>query len=207
MRIFIENKDVDNLDDIIYGDNFDLFKDYIKSYHGRIENGLIVRFYLNEFLKHYDSDVLNSLDSFKSLIKMVHDIWESATNKNQPIVFRRGGESGEIFFSDNIYVASVYGGVLNAYAVNFKNPFIMDCDGADWMDIDEPQIMDGYSYDGKVSTDGVVEFIKANTDYDGVVFKNLYEGSGAGVFGTSTIYVSLNKDNYINLTNNKKNHT
>ena len=207
MRIFIENKDMDNLDDIIYGDNFDLFKDYIISYHGRIENGLIVRFYLNEFLKHYDSDVLSSLDSFKSLIKMVHGVWESATNKNQPIVFRRGGESGEMFFSDNIYVASVYGGVLNAYAVNFKNPFIMDCDGADWMDIDEPQIMDGYSYDGKVSTDGAVEFIKANTDYDGVVFKNLYEGSGAGVFGTSTIYVSLNKDNYINLTNNKKNHT
>lgn len=112
MRIFIENKDMDNLDDIIYGDNFDLFKDYIRSYHGRIENGLIVRFYLNEFLKHYDSDVLNSLDSFKSLIKMVHSVWESVTNKNQPIVFRRGGESGEMFFSDNIYVASVYGGVV-----------------------------------------------------------------------------------------------
>lgn len=203
MRIFIENKDMDNLDDIIYGDNFELFKDYIRSYHGMIENGLIVRFYLNEFLKHYDSDVLSSLDSFKSLIKMVHDVWEASTNKNQHIAFRRGGESGEMFFSDNIYVASVYGGALNAYIIDFKNPFIMDCDGADWMDIDEPQIMGGHSYDGKVSTDNVVEFIKKNTDHDGVVFKNLYEGSGAGVFGASTIYVSLYKNTYTNLTNNK----
>ena len=71
------------------------------------------------------------------------------------------------------------------------------------MDIDEPKIMKGISYDGKVSTDNIVEFIKENKPkYDGIILLNLYEGSGAGVFGTSNIYISLNENNIINLTNN-----
>jgi hypothetical protein len=71
------------------------------------------------------------------------------------------------------------------------------------MNIDEPNIMKGKSYDGKVSTDNVVEFIKKEkTEYDGIIFLNLYEGSGSDAFGSSNIYVSLNNKNVVNLTNN-----
>jgi hypothetical protein len=61
--------------------------------------------------------------------------------------------------------------------------------------------MRGVSHDGKVSTDNVVDFMRGE-GFDGVVFLNLYEGSGADVFGPSNIYVTFSKDNVINLTNN-----
>lgn len=64
--------------------------------------------------------------------------------------------------------------------------------------------MKGESYDGTVTTDSVVEFIKKqhSQKYDGVVFLNIYEGSGASVFGESNIYVIFNSKNVNPLTNN-----
>lgn len=63
--------------------------------------------------------------------------------------------------------------------------------------------MKGESYDGTVSTDNIVDFIKKEKkEYDGIIFLNLFEGSGADVFGSSTIYVSLDKNTVVKLTNN-----
>jgi hypothetical protein len=192
-----------NFNDIIYSDNFHVFKNKIKSYHGRIEDGLIVRFYLNEFLKYYDVNELNNIKNWDDFVSYAHNIWNRKSKSNQEIVFRRGGYSDEMFFSNNIYVASVYSGSLNAYVLNFKKPYILDCKESDWMNIDEPKIMRRESYDGKVSTDNIVGFIKKEkTEYDGIIFLNLYEGSGADAFGSSNIYVSLNNKNIVNLTNN-----
>lgn len=191
-----------NFNEIIYGDNFHIFQNKIKSYHGRIEDGLIVRFYLNEFLKYYDVGDLNVIKSWEEFKNYVHDIWDSQKSPNQEVVFRRGKKNPEMFFSNNIYVASVYSGVLNAYILDFKNPYILDCKESDWMNIEEPKIMKGKSYDGMVSTDNIVEFIKKRRKFDGVIFLNLYEGSGAEVFGSSNIYVSLNENNVVSLTNN-----
>lgn len=198
-----ENYENDDFIDIIYGDNFNLFKNKIKSYHGRIEDGLIVRFYLNEFLKYYDVSDLDNIKNWDDFLKTIHSIWNTKKTEKQEIVFRRGKISNETFFSNNIYVASVYSGMLNAYILNFKTPYILDCKDSDWMNIDEPKIMKGISYDGKVSTDNIVEFIKDNKpNYDGIVLLNLYEGSGANAFGSSNIYISLNDNNILNLTNN-----
>jgi hypothetical protein len=203
-RAFLNESNSENrFNDIIYGDNFNIFRNMIKSYHGRIKDGLIVRFYLKEFLKYYDEDELNNIRSWDRFIESVHTIWDKKRTPNQEIVFRRGEKGSEMFFSNNIYVASVYSGPLNAHLLDFKKPYILDCKDSNWMDIDEPEIMKGKSYDGKVSTDNIVDFIKdEKLDYDGIVLLNLYEGSGAGVFGSSTIYISLNEDNIVNLTNN-----
>ena len=198
-----ENHKSDNFRDIIYGDNFNIFKNKIKSYHGRIEDGLIVRFYLNEFLKYYDVSELDNIENWDDFLKSIHSVWNSKKTSKQEIVYRRGNITEEAFFSNNIYVASVYSGSLNAYILNFNTPYILDCKDSDWMNIDEPKIMKGVSYDGKVSTDNIVEFIKDNKlKYDGIILLNLYEGSGADVFGPSNIYISLNKNNIVNLTNN-----
>lgn len=198
-----ENYLGNNFNDIIYGDNFKIFKNKIKSYHGRIEDGLVVKFYLNEFLKYYDISELNKIQNWDNFVKSIYSIWDSKKTAKQEIVFRRGDITEEAFFSNNIYVASVYSGTLNAYVLNFKTPYILDCKDSDWMNIDEPKIMKGVSYDGKVSTDNIVEFIKdKKLEYDGIILLNLYEGSGADVFGSSNIYISLNKNNIVNLTNN-----
>lgn len=192
------------LNDIIYDPQFfNIFKNNIQSYHPRIENGLIVKFYLKEFLKYYDINDLSKIKSWDEFVKSIHNVWDKKKNSNQEVVYRRGKLNDEMFFSNNIYVASVYGGVLNAYILNFKNPYIIDCKESDWFNIDEPEIMKDVSYDGTVSSDNVVEYIKdKKLNYDGVIFLNLYEGSGADVFGVSNIYVSLNKNTIINLTNN-----
>ena len=199
-----ENYLKSDINDILYGDYHHIFKNKIKSHHGRIEDGLIVRFYINEYLKYYDIDNLKGVASWDDFITIIHDIWNrKKTSPNQEIVFRRGKNiESDMFFSNNIYVASVYSGILNAYILNLKNPYTLNCNDSDWMNIDEPEIMRGESYDGKVSTDNIVDFIKKLKKYDGIVFKNLYEGSGAEVFGTSTIYVSLDGNNVVNLTNN-----
>ena len=198
-----ENYLGNDFNDIIYGDNFNIFKNKIKSYHGRIEDGLIVRFYLNEFLKYYDVSELNNIENWDDFVKLIYSIWNNKKTAKQEIVFRRGNISDEAFFSNNIYVASVYSGILNAYILNFKTPYILDCKGSDWMNIDEPKIMKGVSYDGKVSTDNIIEFIKnKKPNYDGIILLNLYEGSGADVFGSSNIYISLDRYNMVNLTNN-----
>lgn len=200
-----ENHINDNLSDIIYGDNFHIFKDKIKSYHGRIEDGLIVRFYLKEFLKHYNISDLGNIKNWDEFIKSIHNIWKSKIHSKNEIVFRRGDINEDSFFSNNIYVASVYSGPLNAYVLNFKTPYILDCKDSDWDAIPEPKIMKGISYDGTVSTDNIVKFIKnKKPKYDGIILLNLYEGSGAGVFGPSNIYISLNNNNILNLTNNLK---
>jgi hypothetical protein len=197
-----ENISENDFRDIIYGDNFKIFKNNIKSYHSRIEDGLIVKFYLNEYLKHYDVKELDNLTSWNEFTNAVYNKWEEQRTLNQQIVFRRGfEETNNMFFSTNINVASVYGGVLNAYLFNANYPYVLDCKGSSWIDIDEPNIMRGVSHDGKVSTDNVVDFMRGE-GFDGVVFLNLYEGSGADVFGSSNIYVTFNKDNVINLTNN-----
>jgi len=197
-----ENISENDFRDIIYGDNFNIFKNNIKSYHSRIEDGLIAKFYLNEYLKHYDVKELDNLTSWNEFTNAVYDKWEDQRTSNQQIVFRRGfEETNNMFFSTNINVASVYGGVLNAYLFNANYPYVLDCKGSSWIDIDEPNIMRGVSHDGKVSTDNVVDFMRGE-GFDGVVFLNLYEGSGADVFGPSNIYVTFNKDNVINLTNN-----
>lgn len=194
----------DKLNDIIYDPEFfHIFDKKIVSYHAGIESGLIVKFYLKEFLKYYDINDLSKIKSWDEFIKSIYNMWDKKKNSNQEIVYRRGKLNDEMFFSNNIYVASVYGGVLNAYILNFKNPYIIDCKESDWFDIEEPEIMKDVSYDGTVSTDNVVEYIKdEKLNYDGVIFLNLYEGSGAGGFGASTVYVSLNKNTVINLTNN-----
>ncbi len=191
--------------DIIYGEHFNIFKNKIRSYHGKIEDGLIVRFYLKEFLKYYNESELNKINDWSEFIEYVNKAWNTEkVNPNQEIVFRRGNITTESFFSNNIYVASVYSGILNAYILNFKNPYILDCKESDWMNIEEPEIMKGESYDGTLSTDNIVEFIKEKKVYDGIIFLNLYEGSGAEVFGTSNIYVSLDEKNIKNITNNEK---
>lgn len=203
-QYLIENDSKSDLySDIIYGDNFNIFKNKIKSYHGRIEDGLIVKFYIREYLKHYDVKELDNLTSWNEFTDAVHDIWDNQkTTPDQEVVFRRNdSESDVMFFSNDINVASVYRGDLNAYILNFKNPYIIDCKDSTWMDIDEPKIMKGTSFDGKVSTDNVIDFM-IGKGFDGVVFLNLYEGSGSEIFGSSNVYVSLDKDNVINLTNN-----
>lgn len=130
-------------------------------------------------------------------------MWSKKKTAKQEIVFRGGGEADEMFFSNNIYVAAVFSNRLNAYVLNFKNPYILDCENSDWMNINEPEIMKGESYDGTVSTDNIVDFIKKEKkEYDGIIFLNLFEGSGADVFGSSTIYVSLDKNTVVKLTNN-----
>lgn len=192
-----------NLDNIIYGDNFHIFKDKIQSHHARIERGLIVNFYLNEFLKYYDASDLDKIANWDEFVNSIYAIWNQKKSSNQEIVFRRGSINEESFFSNNIYVASVYSGKLNAYILNFQTPFILDCKGADWMDIDKPEIMKDKFLDDKVSTDEIVHFVKKEkTEHDGVVLLNLYEGSGASVFGPSNIYISLNPSNITNLTSN-----
>lgn len=192
------------LNDIIYDPQFfNIFKNNIQSYHPRIERGLIVKFYLKEFLKYYEINDLSKIKSWDEFVKSIYNVWDKKKNSNLEVVYRRGKLNDEMFFSNNIYVASVYAGVLNAYILNFKKPYILDCKESTWFDIDEPELMKGVSYDGKVSTDNVVEYIKDNKlNYDGVIFLNLYEGSGADVFGASNIYVSLNKNTITNLTNN-----
>lgn len=192
-----------NLDDIIYGDNFHIFAGKIKSYHARIESGLIVRFYLREFLKYYDESDLDKISNWDEFVNSVHTVWNQKKSSKQEVVFRRGNISEESFFSNNIYVASVYDGKLNAYILNFQTPFIMDCKDADWMSIDKPKIMKDKFLDDKVSTDEIVHFIKKEKpEHDGIVLFNLYEGSGASAFGSSNIYISLNPSNITNLTAN-----
>lgn len=198
---YLENES--ELRDAMFGNelrNFHIFQDKLQSYHAQIERGLIVKFYLNEFLKYYEVDDLNNINSWEEFIRYVHDVWGSKKLPNQEVVFRRGGESNEMFFSNDIYVAAVYKGRLNAYILNLKNPYILDCEESNWFDIEEPEIMRGESYDGKVSTDNIVEFIKELGVHDGVIFLNLFEGNGATNY--STVYVSLNPDNAVNLTNN-----
>ena len=183
---------------------FHIFKNDYKSFHGRIEDGLIACFYLKEFLKYYNLEDLENISSWEEFVSAVTKIW-SVKSPSTPIVYRRGKLSdSEMFFSDNISVASVYLGSLNAYHIMLKNPYIIDCKGSDWDNILEPKIMKGESYDGTVTTDSVVEFIKKqhSQKYDGVVFLNIYEGSGASVFGESNIYVTFNSKNVNPLTNN-----
>lgn len=55
-KIILEHFD-DKIKDLIF-DNTHIFGDKYRSYHGRIKNGLIVRFFLNEFLKYYDESKL-----------------------------------------------------------------------------------------------------------------------------------------------------
>lgn len=189
--------------DIMFGDYYPIFSREITSNNARIEDRLIVSFYINEYLKYYKITDLKKVKDWNEFIEKVHHMWISKNpTQKQEIVFRRGDSEGEMFFSNNIKVAAVYGGILNAYILDFKKPYILDCNDSNWMDITEPKIMRGYSVDGKVSTDNIVEFIRKTKKYDGIILKNLYEGSGASVYGASTIYISLDKKNIINLTNN-----
>jgi len=174
----------------------------IMSYHGRIKNGYIAKFYLKEFLKFYNVDDLKKIKNWDDFVDLIHNTWRKKNNSNNEIVFRSGGYADVMYFSNNIYVASVYGGVLNAYILNFKSPYILDCKNSSWHNINKPEIMKEIPSD-IVDTDSIVDFIlKEKLNYDGIIFLNLYEGSGANVFGPSNVYVSLDKKTVVNLTNN-----
>jgi hypothetical protein len=186
--------------DIIFGKNFDLFKDNYKSYNARIKSGEIVNFYLREFLKNYDVDVLDNLENWDEFINMVVGKWEAGDPTGYGVVYRAGKVNDGInFFSDKISVSVVYGKNINAFYLDFRNPFIMDCMGDSYHDLKNPFIK-GEEANGW-DTDSIVDYVKRKyKKYDGVIFKNIFEGSGVAEF--SNVYVTYNKNNIINITNN-----
>jgi len=180
-----------------------IFDRRINLNHPRIKIGFIPEFYLKEYLKYYTLEDLKNVQSWEMFTETVHSIYQSKiTNPNQKLVFRRGGYEKIMFFSDSLYVASVYSGSLNSYLIDLKNPYIINCENYYYSEIPEPEIMKGKTYDGTTDTDTIAKFISELGVYDGVIFLNLVEGSGADTFGESNVYVAFDKNNFINLSNN-----
>lgn len=62
-------------------------------------------------------------------------------------------------------------GVYEAF-LNFTDPFIIDCQGRPWSDLDD--VSQGHG----TFTDQVATSVYENTDHDGVVFRNIVDGGG-----------------------------
>ncbi len=201
-----ENEEDRYLKDIIFNpDYFHIFDKNYRSYNARYKGGLIVKFYLREFLIMFGEKALSKIKSWEKFVNKIHSEWHKNLPENSSPILFRGGKFGENenFFCDKIKVACVYSyenDILNAVVLNIKKPLIVEANECDWMNIHTPKVMNRFTHLKTISTDIIVEYAKKCKKYDTVIIKNLWEGSGAQE--PCDVYITLNHSNLIKLTNN-----
>jgi hypothetical protein len=194
---FKQHQDDNYLEDLIFK-NWDIFKNNYTSYNARIKSGMIAKFYLREFVNLFDMAMLDSMENWQQFTDSIHSEWYKKV-PDTTLVFRGGRMNDtENFFSDDIKVAAVYSNILNAAMVSFQKPLVVDAKEESWLDIPVPEEL---QYDAAVlSTDEIVHLAKQSGGYDGVIIKDVFEGSGASAI--STVYIPFHKTQFVQLTNN-----
>lgn len=183
----------------------------------------LIEFYLDEYSRIFGDEP--APDDFNELTSLVHSKYmlnapralKSNVQYGEPVLLFHGGraEIGKFNVPLNQYkkgfFATTSARVANTFAFGGKqytanraiyplfmvmeNPLIINAKGAHYLDIRVPKSMRDHFYDKTADTDGFAEYAYGQ-GHDGVIIKNVLEGSGAS--RVSDVHISLNAENIYN---------